>query len=106
MVSQQAFKKMALSFTNTEELPHFHLLSYRYKKKIFATLWEKENKVMIRLPVNDQFVYHSLDEKTFYPVPGIWGTRGSTFVELKTVSAKLLKECLSLGYAGLQKKSK
>jgi hypothetical protein len=38
MVSLNDFKKLALSFEETQELPHFEKTSFRVNKKIFATL--------------------------------------------------------------------
>ena len=44
MVSQSSFRKLALSFEDAEELPHFHLASFRYKKKIFSRAIKGEEK--------------------------------------------------------------
>jgi len=38
MVSTATFRKMALSFPDAEELPHFHLASFRIKKNIFHAM--------------------------------------------------------------------
>jgi hypothetical protein len=98
MVSLNTFREIALSFPAAEELPHFHLPSFRYKKKIFATLWEKDNKAMIKLPVADQYVFLTYDKTIFYPVPGTWGKQGATFVDLKKVKKTVLKEALKIAY--------
>jgi hypothetical protein len=104
MVSLNKFRELALSFPGSEEQPHFHLPSFRFKKKIFATLWEKENKAMIRLPVIDQSVFCSYDDSIFTPVPGGWGKQGATFVDLKKIKKKILKEALAIAYNSLSKK--
>ena len=98
MVTQQTFVKLALSFPETEEQPHFHLRSFRFGKKIFSTLWEKENKVMIKLPVVEQSVFCSFDQHVFYPVPGAWGKAGATFVNLAKVRKDMLRDALSVAY--------
>lgn len=95
---------MALSFPDTEELPHFNIPSFRVKKKVFATIWEKENRIMLRLPLVDQSVYCDYDNTIFSPVPGGWGKQGATFVELKKVPKKILKEALTIAYEGVIKK--
>ncbi|HVM90056.1 MAG TPA: MmcQ/YjbR family DNA-binding protein [Puia sp.] len=104
MVSIETFRQIALSFPETEEHPHFHLASFRKNKKIFATLWEKDNKAMLKLPLADQYVYCALDKDTFYPVPGVWGKQGSTFVDLNKVKKPILKEALKIAYENSGKK--
>ena len=101
MVDIETFRKLALSLPGAEELPHFHLASFRIKRKIFATLWEKENKAMLKLSLIDQSVFCSYDTTTFSPVPGGWGTKGATFVELGKVKKRMLKDALALAYNGV-----
>jgi predicted DNA-binding protein (MmcQ/YjbR family) len=103
MVSLEAFRKLALSFKDAEEKPHFHLASFRVKKKIFATLWAKEKRAMIKLPVVEQSVFCSYDNEVFFPVPGAWGKKGATFVDLQKVKTKILKEALTIAYNDITK---
>ena len=95
---------MALSFTDAIELPHFHLQSFRVKKKIFATLHKKDNRAMLKLPLPDQSVFCSYDENIFFPVPGGWGKGGATFIDLKKVKKAILKEALEIAYNNAVKK--
>ena len=104
MVSLNEFRKLALEFPGSEEQPHFHLASFRFKKKIFATLWEKENKAMLKLPVTDQSVFCTYDNTVFYPVNGTWGKQGATFVDLAKVKKNILKEALKIAYNNLSLK--
>jgi predicted DNA-binding protein (MmcQ/YjbR family) len=106
MVSQDTFRQLALSFPNAEEQPHFHLASFRVKKKIFATLWEKENKAMLKLSLIDQSVFCSYDQSVFFPVPGGWGKKGATFVDLGKVRKDMLKDALTVAYNGVTTKKK
>lgn len=107
MVSQSTFRQLALSFPDAEELPHFELASFRVKKKIFATLWEKDNKAMLKLSLIDQSVFCAYENGTvFYPVPGGWGKKGATFVDLGKVRKDMLKDALSVAYNGLVAKKK
>ncbi|MGZ5191584.1 MAG: MmcQ/YjbR family DNA-binding protein [Flavisolibacter sp.] len=98
MVDFETFRKIALSFPDTEELPHFDLPSFRIKKKIFATLWEKENRAMLKLSPVSQSVFCSYDLSIFYPVPGGWGKKGATFVDLKKVRKDMFKDALTTAY--------
>ena len=104
MISFSAFRKMALSFEDVEEHPHFHLASFRWKKKIFATLWEKENRAMLKLPLSEQSVFCDYDPAVFSPVPGAWGKQGATFVDLKKVKTTVFKEALTIAYQNIVKK--
>ncbi len=101
MITQDEFKKIALAFPDANEQPHFTIPSFRVNNKIFATLWEKENKAMLRLTPVQQSVYCSLDNTIFSPVNGSWGKQGATFVELTKVKKKVLQEALALAYNGI-----
>jgi hypothetical protein len=94
MVSLDNFRKLALSFPDAEEQPHFHLASFRVKKKIFATLWEKENRAMLKLSLVDQSVFCTYHD-VFSPVPGGWGTKGATFVDLGQSENGYVQRCIT-----------
>ncbi len=98
MVSVQTFRKLALSFPETIESPHFDLTSFRVKKKIFATLSVEKHRAMLRLSTVDQSVFCSFDKEIIYPVPGAWGRQGCTYFELKKIKQGMLKDALTLLY--------
>ncbi len=98
MVDINYFRQLALSFPDTVELPHFDLTSFRYKKKIFATFHEKDNRAMIKFTPLSQSVFCAYDKTVFFPVPGGWGAKGATFVELSKVRKDMFKDALTLAY--------
>ena len=98
MVSIETFRKLALSFPDTDEHPHFHLPSFRVRKKIFATVWQKENRAMLKFSLIDQSVFCSYDTAVFFPVPGGWGKLGATFVDLKKVRKDMFTDALTTAY--------
>lgn len=104
MVSIAAFRKLALALPGAEELPHFEKPSFRVKKKIFATLHEKDKRAMLMLTPEDQSVFCLYDATIFIPVPGFWGAKGATFVDLTKVRTDMCKDALSAAHASLQKK--
>ena len=106
MINIKTFRDLALSLPETEELPHFHLTSFRHKKKIFATYHKKENRAMLKLSLADQSVFCLYDKTVFFPVPGVWGKQGATFVELKKVRKDVFKEALRIAYNGMAAKKK
>jgi len=98
MVSNVAFRKVALSFNEAVELPHFDKASFRVSKKIFATLDEKQRRACLLLSGEDQSLYCSYDKSVIYPVPNKWGKKGATFIELKKVRKELLEAALTSAY--------
>lgn len=104
MITFQQYRELALSFADVEELPHFYIPSFRYKGKIFATYWVKENRAMVKLTLEDQSVFCGYDRTIFFPVDGTWGKQGATLVELKKVRKDMFKDALTLAYNGVAQK--
>jgi predicted DNA-binding protein (MmcQ/YjbR family) len=104
MVDIDSFRKLALSFPESEEAPHFEKASFRYKKKIFATLSSKDKRAVLKLSLEDQSVFCSFDNNIFYPVPNKWGKQGWTIVELKSVRKDMCKDAVTQAYEAVRGK--
>ncbi len=98
MVSIDTFRKIALSFPETTEDRHFEKLSFRVKKKIFATYDDVKKRACIKLSEIDQDVFASADRKIIYPVDNKWGKQGWTLVEMKKVNKELFTDALTTAY--------
>lgn len=98
MVTLEEVRKLVLSFPETDEHPHFERKAFRVKKKIFATLSEKDMNVSLKLRPEDQSVFCAFDKEVIYPVPGGWGRMGFTFVNLKKVRKTMFKDALTVAY--------
>lgn len=98
MVSIDTFRKLALSFPEAIEEPHFENTSFRVKKKIFATYDEVKNRACIKLSEIDQDVFSSADKTIIYPVDNKWGKQGWTLIELKKVRKDLFADALTTAY--------
>lgn len=98
MVAIETFRKLALSFPNSTEEPHFEKTSFRIKKKIFATFDEKNNHAVLKLNEIDQSVFCASSEKIFYPIPNKWGAQGWTIVELSRVRSEMFEDALIRSY--------
>ena len=98
MVSIKHFKELALSFPETVEHPHFEKTSFRFRKKIFATLSEETSLAVIKLSAVDQSVFSSFDKTIIYPVENKWGKQGWTAINLKKVRKNMLKDALTTAY--------
>ena len=94
MITVEKARLQALALPGVTEAPHFDVTSFRINNKIFATLWEKDRKVMVKLSLADQSVFCLLKNKSVYPVPGAWGEQGATFIELKKINLSILKDAL------------
>ena len=106
MVSIDTFRQMAISFPDAVESPHFDRASFRVNKKIFATLSEKENLAMVKLSALDQSVFCVFDKTIIYPVPGGWGLKGATYINLKKIKKAMLKDALTVAYNTIAVKKK
>ena len=105
MVDIETVRKLALSYPETEEHDHWGRPSFRVKKKIFATLWPKERRAVLKLSVVDQSVFTEYNPEIFYPIPNAWGRQGWTFVELKKVRKDRFKDALNLAWRAVAPKS-
>ena len=98
MIDLQFIRKLALSFEATSEAPHFEKSSFRFKKKIFATVSEKEERLVLKLSSEDQSVFTAFDSEIFFPVAGAWGKKGWTVVVMKRVRKDMAKDAITQAY--------
>ena len=98
MVSVHTLRKLALSFPEVTEEPHFEKTSFRVKKKIFATYDEANNRACIKLSEIDQDVFSLVDQKVIYPVNNSWGKQGWTYIEMNKVGEELFVDALTRAY--------
>ena len=98
MITIEQARKAALSLPETEEKPHFDLTSFRVKNKIFATIHADKNYVMVKLSLIDQSVFCSYRKEVIFPVPGGWGKKGATFIDLKKVKRSMLIDALATAW--------
>jgi hypothetical protein len=98
MVSVETVRQIALSFPETDEHPHFERQAFRVKKKIFATLLERNQTLNVKLSLIDQSVFCKFDSTIIYPVPGKWGQKGATTIELTRIKKSMVKDALTCAY--------
>jgi predicted DNA-binding protein (MmcQ/YjbR family) len=98
MIDTKTVRKLALSFDEAEEAPHFEKAAFRVRKKIFATLDNKRNHVILKLSPVDQSVFCSYKKDVIYPVPGAWGRLGWTVIEMKKVRKDMFADALTTAY--------
>lgn len=98
MVTINTFRKLALSFPETTEEPHFEKTSFRVKKKIFATYDGIRKRACIKLSEIDQNVFSSYDQTIIFPVENKWGKQGWTIIEMNKVNKVLFIDALTTAY--------
>lgn len=104
MVAAAIVRRLALSFPETDELPHFHLKAFKVKQKIFATLDEKNKRLMVKLSLIDQSVFCAIDKAIIYPVPGGWGRKGATYIELRKIDKPTLQDLIRTAFCNVAPK--
>ncbi|HLU89902.1 MAG TPA: MmcQ/YjbR family DNA-binding protein [Cyclobacteriaceae bacterium] len=104
MLSLDTLRKIALSFPETSEEPHFEKTSFRVRKKIFASYDDKNKTASIKLSPADQDVFSSVDRTIIYPVPNQWGRQGWTCVAMEKVGKELLAAALTMAYCAVAPK--
>lgn len=97
MTSFFAFEKIATSLPDVTVEPHFEKISFRIKKKIFATYNEKEQQVVVKLSIALQEEFCSL-YSSIYPVQNKWGTQGWTIIELEQTFEDVVKKVTQAAY--------
>jgi predicted DNA-binding protein (MmcQ/YjbR family) len=98
MVTIKTFRQVALSFPEVTEVPHFDNNSFRVKKKIFASVSEKDKKACLKFSEIDQSVFCTFDKTVIYPVPNKWGKQGWTYIELNKIRKEMLTDALTSAY--------
>lgn len=98
MLTIDTFRKLALSFPEATEEPHFENTSFRVKKKIFATYDDLKKRACIKLSAIDQDVFSSPDKTIIFPVENKWGKQGWTLIEMRKVHKDLFIEALKSAY--------
>lgn len=98
MVTIDTLRKLALSFPEATEDPHFEKTSFRVKKKIFATYDEKLKRACIKLSQIDQDVFSAADRTIIYPVDNKWGKQGWTLIEMEKVHDDLFTDAFTTAY--------
>ena len=98
MVTIDMLRKVALSFPEATEEPHFEKTSFRVKKKIFATFDGANNIACIKLSEIDQDVFSLSDSTIIYPVPNKWGKQGWTLIDMGKVRPEQFIDALTTAY--------
>ena len=99
MINKGAFFELALSFNNTEQVPHFDRIGFKVAgRRLFTTYLEKDHTANIFLTAKEQRVFCKMDKVNIYPVPNKWGAKGATTFNLDKVKKEFVVEALLSAY--------
>lgn len=107
-MTSDAFRKLALSFQDSEENPHFDRTAFKITgRRIFATLHEESGTANLKLTPEDQSAFVTFGKDAVYAVPNKWGVQGWTTFVLRKVQRELMKDALQCAHDdALKKKTK
>jgi hypothetical protein len=93
------FRRIALSFPETEERAHMDHPDFRVAGKIFATLgYPQDGYAMVKLTPIEQQMFVKAQPKVFNPCSGAWGRRGATNVRLRGARTPTLRRALEAAW--------
>lgn len=98
MVTIAQLRKLAFSFPEVTEAPHFEKTSFRVKKKIFVTFDPTAKRASLKLSAIDQDVFSKAGKESIYPVPNKWGIQGWTLVEMSKIDKTLFTDIVTAAY--------
>lgn len=102
MITTDTVRQLALALPEVEEHDHWGKPSFRIRKKIFATPWEKERRTVLKLPLSEQTAVAAAQPEVFSYGP--WQHQGWTFVELAKVDAEMFRRLLSTAWCNVAPK--
>lgn len=84
--------------SDVSEKDHFGSDAFYANKRIFATVWHKENKVNIRLTPDLQRKFLETDGEAFSEIDNAWGRQGWTTVQLEFVDKGLFSDAVQAAW--------
>jgi hypothetical protein len=98
-MSSKGFRRIALKLAGAVEGAHGGHPDFRVNGRIFATLgYPDEQWGMVVLTSDQQSMLVEAEPEMFRPVPGAWGKRGSTNVNLAAADPTTLKSALTMAW--------
>lgn len=90
MLDAATARNIALSMPEAEERQHHEHPDFRVKNKIFATLWPKEARAVVKLSLPEQKNLLKSSPRVFST--NAWSRQGWTNVHLKHITAERFRD--------------
>jgi len=97
-MTENDFRKLALSFPEAEEKSHMGHPDFRVGGKIFATLGHRAGRAVVMLEPELQEAFMHAAPDAFEPASGAWGRGGATSIELKRCTKTIAKDALAAAW--------
>jgi YjbR len=98
-MTAEQFRKLVLSFSESEESDHHHHPDFRVHGKIFATLGHPDDtRAMVKLTPEQQADFVHDYPEVFRPANGAWGRQGSTIVFLPKARKAMLQPAVEAAW--------
>lgn len=105
-MTQNEFRRAALSFPETSESVHMNHPDFRVRGKIFATMGYPDAAwAMVKLTPEQQEERMRAEPEVFVPVKGGWGRKGATSVRLKAAKKPTLRTALAAAWCNTAPKA-
>jgi hypothetical protein len=93
------FRRLALEMADAVESAHMGHPDFRVRGKIFATLGAPDDGWgMVKLTPDQQQQFVHDQPNAFVPVPGGWGRKGATYVNLSSATPDTLRPALEAAW--------
>jgi hypothetical protein len=93
------FRRLALSFPQTEERSHMNHPDFRAAGKLFATLgYPDKSSAMVKLTPVEQEMFLNNEPEVFTPCAGAWGRAGCTNVQLQLAKKTSIHKALEAAW--------
>lgn len=90
-------RRIALSLPEAAEKSHFGKPDFRVRDRIFATLPDA-GRAVLKLTPEQQEIMSQAEPAIFRPVPGAWGRKGWTSIDLAAADETSLRSALSAAW--------
>jgi hypothetical protein len=98
-MTPDGFRRLALELPGAEERAHMDHPDFRVGGRIFATLgYPDDGWGMVKLNPEQRAEFMESHPAAFSPVPGGWGKRGATLVNLKAVRTPAMRKALAAAW--------
>ncbi len=106
MITAEDFRRLALSLPEASEQSHMGHPDFRVRGKIFSTLGYPDDSCgMVALLHAQQDALLHAKPDCFAPVPGGWGRRGATYVNLREADEESVYDALVMAWQNKAPKS-
>lgn len=105
MITQPQYRALALTLPEAAESGHFDVADFRVRGRIFATLREADGRAVVKLTPDQQGLFAETMPGVVSPVPGGWGLKGWTRLDLEAASESDVRHVLKIAWRNVAPKN-